>query len=119
MMSAPASRYCALNRLHDLRLRDVQHVEVPAQVPRMVRELRAAKRRFVQLLRLDHRAHGAVQNDDPLPQEILQRGDSCFSRSNDVSICLARKSLLTLAKIARHLMSAGPPTGRLPFVPML
>ena len=69
----------ALNGLHNVRLRDVQHVEVPAQVARMVRELRAAKRRFLQLLRLDHRAHGAVQNDDPLLQEIVQRGNSCFS----------------------------------------
>jgi len=69
----------ALNRLHDARLRDVQHVEVPAQVSRVLQKLRTAKRRFVQLLRLDHRAHGAVQNDDPLLQEILQRGDSCFS----------------------------------------
>jgi hypothetical protein len=29
-------------------------------------------------MRLDHRAHGAVQNDDPLLQEIFQGGDSCF-----------------------------------------
>ena len=43
------------------------------------RKLRAAKRRFLQLLRLDHRAHGAVQNDDPLLQEMLQRGESCIS----------------------------------------
>ena len=50
--------------------------KLPAQVVRVLRELRAAKRRFVQLLRLEHRAHGAVQNDDPLLQEILQRGDS-------------------------------------------
>jgi hypothetical protein len=71
-----ASRYCALDGLHDLRLRDVQHVEVPAQVARMLQKLRAAKSRFLQLLRLDHRAHGAVQNDDPLLQEIFQRGDS-------------------------------------------
>ncbi len=68
-----------LDGLHDARLRDVQHVEVSAQVARMIHKLRAAKRRFLQLLRLDHRAHGAVQNDDPLLQEIFQRGDSCFS----------------------------------------
>ena len=68
----------ALNGLHDARLRDVQHIEISAQVARVVRELRAAKRRFVNLPRLKHRAHGAVQNDDPLLQEILQGGDSCF-----------------------------------------
>ena len=69
----------ALNRLHDLRLRDIQHVVILPQVPRVLQELGAAKRRFVKLLRLDHRAHGAIQNDDPLLQEILQRRNSCFS----------------------------------------
>ncbi len=50
----------ALHALHNLRLRDVQYVEVPAQVARMVEEVRAAKLGLVQLLLLDHRAHGAV-----------------------------------------------------------
>ena len=75
----------ALNGLHDARLRDVQHIEIPAQVARVLPKLRASKSRFVQLLRLDHRAHGAVQNDDPLVEEILQRGDSCFSAIQELS----------------------------------
>ncbi len=65
-----------LNRLHYARLRNIQHVEVSPQVARVLQKLRAAKRRFFKLLRLDHRPHGAVQNDDPLLEEILQSGDS-------------------------------------------
>ena len=68
-----------LNGLDDMRLRNIQHVEVPPQIARVVQESGAAKRRFVKLLRLEHRSHGAVQNDDPLPKEILERRNSCFS----------------------------------------
>src|SRR5258708_2427828 len=55
-----------LNGLHDGGLRDVQDVEVPAQVARVLQKLRTAKSLFLKALRLDHGAHGAVQNDDPL-----------------------------------------------------
>jgi len=55
-----------LNGLHDVRLRDIQHVVILAQVLRVLRELGASKSLLVKLLRLDHCAHGAVQNDDPL-----------------------------------------------------
>src|SRR3977135_524568 len=68
-----------LNGLHDLRLRDIQHVVGLAQILRMLRELGPSKGGLVKLLRLDHRAHGAIQNDDPLLQEILQRRNSCLS----------------------------------------
>src|ERR1700730_7842305 len=68
-----------LNGLHDMRLRDIQRIAVLAQVLRVLRERRASKGGFVKLLRLDHRAHGAIQNDDPLPQQILQRRNSCLS----------------------------------------
>ena len=83
-----------LNGLHDARLRQIQHVKVSTQVARVLQKLRAAKRRLLQLLRLDHRAHGAVQNDDPLLQEILQRGDSCFSAIQRASpMCKAAAEL--------------------------
>jgi hypothetical protein len=59
-----------------VRLRDIQHIIILAQVFRVLRELGAAKGILVKLLRLDHGAHGAIQNDDPLPKEILQRRNS-------------------------------------------
>ena len=42
MMSAPASRYCAVNFLDDLRLGEIQHVVVLAQILAVVGKLLAA-----------------------------------------------------------------------------
>src|SRR5713226_9706089 len=68
-----------LNGLHDARLRDIQHIIVLTQVLRVVGKLGTPKSGLVKLLRLNHSAHGAIQNDDPLLQKILQRRNSCCS----------------------------------------
>jgi len=62
-----------------VRLRDIQHVVILAQVLRVLANWEPRKAASVKLLRLDHRAHRAIQNDDPLLQEILQRRNSCLS----------------------------------------
>ena len=72
MMSAPASRYCAVDVLDDLRLGEVQQVVVALQVAGPVLEALAAKSRFVQMVALDHGAHGAIEDDDAFAQEAFE-----------------------------------------------
>ena len=66
-----------MNPLDDVRLRDVQEIVQTLEVfAAPVRETRAAKRRLVQLVLLDHRAHRAVNDDDALAQQALKMFDS-------------------------------------------
>ena len=55
-----------VNLLDDVRLGEVQHVVVEAQIARMMGEFLAAIVGFVQVARLDHRAHGAIEQQDAL-----------------------------------------------------
>lgn len=59
-----------VNGLDDVRLRDVQDVVIEAKILGMPRKLLAAVVRFRELTRLDHRPHGAIEDDDPLLQEF-------------------------------------------------
>jgi hypothetical protein len=68
-----------LNILHDARLRDVQHIVILTQIFGMIQELRAPERRFLQALRLEHGAHGAIQDHDPLFEQIMERSNSVIS----------------------------------------
>jgi hypothetical protein len=45
-------------------LRDAQHVVATFEIVSMVHESAAAERPFVELMRLDHRPHGAVKDDN-------------------------------------------------------
>ena len=50
-------------------LRQGEQVVVALEVARMVAEALAAEVRVAEPLGLDHRAHGAVDDDDPLAQQ--------------------------------------------------
>ena len=54
-------------------LRQHQQVVAALEVARPVLETLAAKRGFVQLVLLDHRAHGTVEDDDALGEQLAQR----------------------------------------------
>ena len=59
----------AVNGGDDLRLRDGQQIVVAAQIDGPIRESAAAKFGLAQTMPLNHGAHGAVENDQPLLQE--------------------------------------------------
>ena len=59
-----------VNGLHNFRLRDIEQIVVLAQVFGMIQELRAAKGFLVQLQGLNHGAHGAVDNGNPLRRSL-------------------------------------------------
>ena len=54
-------------------LGDIQDVVALAQIPPMTREFLAAIVGFLQLMGLDHRAHGAVDNHDAAFQRLDER----------------------------------------------
>ena len=55
-----------IDRRDQVRLGNAQDVVATPQVARMSGELGAAKRLLVELVALDHRAHGAVENSSPV-----------------------------------------------------
>ena len=66
-----------MDRLYRVGQRERQQVVVPAHVARMARKPRAAEILLRELESLEHRAHGAVQHEDPIaqdPREQLQTG---------------------------------------------
>ena len=56
----------------DLRLGEHQQVVVALQVFRMRREARAAEGGLIQPVALDHGAHGPVEDEDALRQQLLE-----------------------------------------------
>ena len=62
--------------LDQLRLGELEELEIALEVLRRVtRETLTAELLLGQLVALHHRAHGAVENDDALAQELLERMD--------------------------------------------
>ena len=53
-------------------LRQAQQVVVAAEVARVVAEPLTLEVGLAELARLEHRAHGAVEDEDPLPQQVGQ-----------------------------------------------
>src|SRR6266478_6440106 len=76
-----------MDGLDELRLRQVEQVVVSLQITRPVLEPLAPESRLVQVVRLDHRAHRAVENKDPLPQQALQFSDSFGCRFHVTKCC--------------------------------
>ncbi len=58
----------------DLRLGEAEQVVVPVKVARPVGETLAAIVRLLELVALDHGAHGTVQDQDALLQQVLESG---------------------------------------------
>lgn len=58
--------------LDGFRLGEDQEVVVAAQVAVKILEPLAAKGRFIELQRLDHRPHGAIEHQDTLAREIAE-----------------------------------------------
>ena len=58
--------------LDDLRLREIQGVIIQAQILAVPGEFFAAVVCFVQFARLDHRAHGAIKQQNTLAQERIE-----------------------------------------------
>src|SRR5688572_28434464 len=56
----------------DLRAAEDQHVDVVCERDRMSAEPVAAHSGLIQLLLMDHRPHRAVEDQDPLPQQIVE-----------------------------------------------
>src|SRR4029453_9735843 len=69
-----------------------QEIVVALEVARVVLEAGAAIARLVQLVALDHGAHGAVENEDALAHLPLQRRDTVFS-GHDAAFTSAAKAL--------------------------
>ena len=61
-----------MNLLDQLRLGQVERVIVLAQVPRVMCKLAAAVIRFGQAARLNHRAHGAIHQQNALLHQLEQ-----------------------------------------------
>ena len=53
-----------------IRLRNTEHVVTTLEVVAVIHELLSAKGVFIELTRLDHRAHGAVEDRNALGQDI-------------------------------------------------
>ncbi len=53
-----------------------QQIVVAPQIVGMPGESIAAKIRFGQLVALDHRPHRTIEDEDPLRQESMQRGQN-------------------------------------------
>ncbi|CAE6725786.1 hypothetical protein NSPZN2_100092 [Nitrospira defluvii] len=58
-----------MDRLDHRRLRDVEEVVVPLEVLVPLLKSCPAKRGFVQLVPLDHGAHGTIEDQDLLPEQ--------------------------------------------------
>jgi hypothetical protein len=72
-MSAPAARYLAWISLDDLRLGQAQQVVVALEVVGEIGEALAAIIGFGQLVRLDHRPHRPVEDQDALGEQGMQQ----------------------------------------------
>ena len=59
--------------LNDGRLSDIQDVVAQTQVSLVARELLAAIVSLLQLMGMNHRAHGAVDNDNAVFQRVDKR----------------------------------------------
>ena len=64
--------------LDDLRLRQYQEVVVALDVARPVRKALAAIARLIQLVALDHGAHGAIDDQDAIGGGLLEGGADVF-----------------------------------------
>ena len=62
-----------VDRADDVGLREREQVVVPAELPRPVGEPLAPVLPLAQAVGLDHRAHGAVEHQDPLGQQRLEQ----------------------------------------------
>ena len=62
----------AVNVFDDLGPGQHQQVVATLEIVRPVLEPLAAERGFIQPVLLDHRAHGAVENDDALGEQLAQ-----------------------------------------------
>ena len=71
-----------MNVFDDGGLRQRQQVVVALHVPRPVLEARAAIARLIELVTLDHRTHGAIEQHDALLEELAQRGDASGARGH-------------------------------------
>ena len=60
----------AMDFLHDFRSRDVEKIVEPLQIAVPVLETVATIIRFLELVALDHGAHRAVDDDDPLGKPL-------------------------------------------------
>ena len=60
-----------MDRSDDFRFRQNQQVIIAFKIGRPVGETLAAIIRFFQTVALDHRAHAAIQYQDPLAQLLL------------------------------------------------
>jgi len=61
-----------MNLLDDLWPRDIQQIVISLKIFAPFPKALATIGRLLQLIGLDHRAHGTVDNDDPFPEESLQ-----------------------------------------------
>ena len=94
MMSAPASRYCAVDLGDDVGPRQHEQVVVAAQIARMRREALAAEIGLGQLVALDHRPHRAVEHEDALRE---QRVELCRTSGVIDARSILRASVSSLA----------------------
>jgi hypothetical protein len=67
-----------VNPENDVGPRQHEHVVVAAQLPGMRLESLAAEILFCELMALDHRAHGAVQDENALTQEVFEPRTSVY-----------------------------------------
>ena len=73
-----------MNILNQPRLCKVEKVVATLEVTAPILEAFTAKGRFIQLVGLDHRPHGAIDDCDALPKELLEFTGYVWSRHNVV-----------------------------------
>ena len=71
-----------MDRQHDVRAGSATEVVVAAQVVRVILEPLAAVVGLLEPVALDERAHRAVQDDDPLAQQVRRAGRARVDRVN-------------------------------------
>ena len=69
-----------MDRGDGARLRQAQQIAVAAEVARVIAEPVAPKFRLAEAVLLEHRAHGPVDDEDPLAQQGRQAGNARRSR---------------------------------------
>lgn len=72
-----------MDRLDDGRLRDVEEIVVPLEILGPLLKSCPAKGGFVQLVPLDHGAHGTVEDQDSLPEQ------GCYFMYRHDYLCLS------------------------------
>ncbi len=70
-----------MNILDRLRLRERQEIVVSAQILAMILEAFAAEIAFREIMALDHRPHGAVENKDFFAREPVERVENFWAVS--------------------------------------